>query len=105
MINVTLFKENGKVVRVRALGHSGLADHGSDILCAAVSAVVQTAYLAIYDIEKSVEYTSDEEQGLFEFAIPYKADRHDIDVIIRAMYLGLKDLSSGYPQNLNLEEA
>ncbi|MDE6201139.1 MAG: ribosomal-processing cysteine protease Prp [Clostridiales bacterium] len=100
MITVKLFGKNGKIVGVKTSGHSGLAESGNDILCAAVSTLVQTAYLAISDIYGDVAYKKSDD-GLFEFNVP---DGHDADVIIRAMYLGLQDLSSGYPQNLKLEE-
>lgn len=105
MITVTLFKKDGCVVRVCAVGHSGLGEAGSDVLCAAVSTLVQTAYLAVVDIAGEVGYRSDAKRGYFDFSVPNVADRHDIDVVLRAMYIGLKDLSSGYPQNLKLEEA
>ena len=100
MITVKLFGKNGKITGVRSSGHSGLAESGNDILCAAVSTLVQTAYLAISDIYGKVDYKKGD--GLFEFNVP---EGHDAEVIIRAMYLGLQDLSSGYPQNLKLEEA
>ncbi|MDE6029531.1 MAG: ribosomal-processing cysteine protease Prp [Clostridiales bacterium] len=100
MITVTLFKTDGKITGVRTCGHSGLADSGNDVLCAAVSTLVQTAYLAISDIYGKVDYKR--KDGLFEFRVP---QGHDAEVIIRATYLGLQDLSSGYPQNLKLEEA
>lgn len=105
MITVTLFKQNGSVVRVKASGHSGLAESGSDVLCAAVSTLVQTAYLAISDIVGKLDHKRDDEKGYFEFEVPFGNARHDIEVIIRAMCVGLSDLSSGYPQNLKLEEA
>lgn len=103
MITVRLFHENGRVVRVQTAGHSGLAQSGNDVLCAAVSTLVQTAYLALSDITGSeLEYAR--ESGRFCFDVPSGRFAHDADVVIRAMYLGLKDLSSGYPQNLKLEE-
>ncbi|NPV72015.1 MAG: ribosomal-processing cysteine protease Prp [Firmicutes bacterium] len=39
--------ERSDIVTVRAEGHSGYAPSGSDIVCAAVSAVVQTAVLGV----------------------------------------------------------
>lgn len=103
MITVTLFKTDGKFSKVRSVGHSGLADRGNDILCAAVSALVQTAYLAITDKYGNTQCVK--RDGLFEFFVPYGADSNDAQVIIGAMCVGLKDLSSGYPQNLKMEEA
>lgn len=105
MITVSFFKKNGKIVKVSAHGHSGLAERGADVLCAATSALVQTAYLAVADIVGDVGYTRNEEKGEFEFTIPETcAFRHDIDVVLRALSVGLKDLQSGYPQNIKLEE-
>lgn len=100
MITVKLFVKDGKVIGVRSSGHSGLGNSGNDILCAAVSTLVQTAYLAISDIYGEVAYQKCD--GFFEFNVP---EGHDAEVIIRAMQVGLQDLSSGYPQNLKLEEA
>ncbi len=104
MISVTFFKENGNVVKVSAQGHSGLAESGSDILCAAVSALVQTAYIAIKDISDCVEYSRDGKNGKFVITVRRLGDMHDADVILRALYVGLTDLESGYPQNLKIEE-
>ena len=100
MITVKLFCKDGKVTGVFTSGHSGMAESGSDLLCAAVSTLVQTAYLAISDIYGKVDYTK--KDGHFKFDVP---GDHDAQVIIRAMQVGLQDLSSGYPQNLKLEEA
>ena len=98
MISVKLFNRNGKVVKVSADGHSGYGEHGSDVVCAAVSAIVQTAYLAIKDAG------GDSERGLFEFTVG-DANRHDCDVILRAMAVGLHDMAEGFPQNIKLEES
>jgi len=82
----------------------GKSERGNDILCAAVSTLVQTAYLAISDIAGEVKYTRDKKSAKFEFEVPDGEHNHDADVILRAMRIGLQDLSSGYPQNLKLEE-
>lgn len=100
MIKVKLLVNADRIIGVRASGHSNLDKSGNDILCAAVSTLIQTAYLAIVDIYGDIPYK--ERDGYFEFNVP---DGHDADVIIRAMQVGLQDLASGFPQNLNLEEA
>ena len=100
MITVKLIRKDGNVIGVKTSGHSGIAESGCDLLCAAVSTLVQTAYLAISDICGKVNYKKND--GLFEFDVPCN---HDAQVIIRAMQVGLQDLSSGYPQNLKLEES
>jgi len=105
MIAVTFFEENGSVTRVRACGHGGVGEHGSDILCAAVSALVQTAYLAIKDMGCDVQYVRDTEVGLFEFSLGALTDaqRHDTNVVLRALRVGIDDIQSGYPRNIKTE--
>lgn len=99
MTTVTFFYENGVIVKVRAAGHSGYAEHGSDVVCAATSTLVQTAYLAVKDLGVETEFVRDEKKGLFQFAIAADCDkRHDVDVILRALLVGLEDLRGGYPQ-------
>ncbi len=104
MITVKLSHTDGVVTKVSASGHSGYAKSGGDVVCAAVSTLVQTAYLAIADVVGDIRYERDAARGYFEFEIPSLGDRHDADVILRAMVVGLKDLSSGYPQYIKLEE-
>lgn len=104
MITVKLFRTDGAITEVRASGHSGYAEYGNDIVCAAVSTLVQTACLAITELIGDIPYKTDEKNALFAFSIPKVSDRHDIDVILNAMLAGLKNLSSGYPQNIKLEE-
>ncbi len=104
MIKVSFFETNGTVERVRAVGHSGYAESGSDVVCAAVSTLVQTAYLAIKELGCDASYVRDEKTGLFEFTV--KADgqkRHDADVILHALGVGLRDLESGYGEYVGLE--
>ncbi len=103
MIEVSFFKRDGRTVKVKCVGHSGLAQSGQDLLCAAVSTLIQTAYIALNDISSGLGYKR--KDGFFEFDVPSGEAAHDADVIVRAMYLGLKDLQSGFPQNLKLEEA
>ncbi|MDE7463532.1 MAG: ribosomal-processing cysteine protease Prp [Clostridiales bacterium] len=104
MIKVSFFQDNGRTYKVRAIGHSGYAESGSDIVCAAVSTLVQTAYLAIKDLGANVEFKRDEDRALFEFRIERETDiDHDIQVIIRALRVGAEDLRSGYPQFITTE--
>lgn len=104
MITVSFFTDkDGNVTRVRLSGHSGYAESGSDIVCAAVSTLVQTAYLAIEDLGTSTSYVRDESKPLFEFEIGSGPKRHEADVILRALVVGLNDLRSGFPQYIKTE--
>ena len=52
MIEVRLHKKKGRICAFELSGHSGYADAGSDIVCAAASSAAQFAILGIEDTEK-----------------------------------------------------
>lgn len=49
MIRVNAKLESGDII-IDVKGHSGYAPHGQDIVCAAVSAILQTAVLGLESI-------------------------------------------------------
>lgn len=52
MITVTMTECEKKVVGFQITGHANRGEYGEDVVCAAVSAVVQTAILGITDVLK-----------------------------------------------------
>lgn len=47
-----MFREKGRPVGFEAKGHTGYADEGSDIVCAAVSALTQAAAIGLLEVIK-----------------------------------------------------
>ena len=52
MVNIVVFKENGKVT-IKMDGHAGHGKPGEDIVCAGVSAIIQTALLGLNEISNN----------------------------------------------------
>ena len=52
MINITVKEENGHI-NIDVNGHANYAPHGQDIVCAGVSAIVQTTLLGLEAIADS----------------------------------------------------
>lgn len=46
------FRKNGSIIGYRANGHSGYSEHGSDIVCAALSAALQLPLISLQEILK-----------------------------------------------------
>lgn len=53
MVEVTVFSRGGRTIGFSLSGHANRGEYGSDIVCAAISAVSQTAILGITDVLKS----------------------------------------------------
>ena len=106
MVHVKLEKKGEDVTKVEAKGHAGYAKYGKDIVCAAVSSVMQTALLGVKDVsDANVSYVSNDETGYLSFTITDATEdvRVKQQAILRAMELGLRDLEKGYKAYVKME--
>lgn len=84
-------------------GHSGYADSGSDIVCAAVSAMVMLVCNVLTEKDKDgVIVSSDSESG----TVSLKLKKGKQTELSRILIEGLKDeliaLSDDYPENIKV---
>lgn len=107
MVNVKFSTQNGMFVGVECTGHCEYADQGEDIVCAALSSVIQTAVLGLMRVVGvNIGYETDEKTGYLKAILPKtlkKSDAHDADVILRTAYLGVSDLHETFSDYITLE--
>ena len=107
MTNVKFSRKNGKFVGVECSGHSEYTEYGSDVVCAALSSVVQTAVLGLMQVVGiNVAYEIDEEKGYLKATLPQNLSAeqaHDADVILKTAYLGASDLYEQFSDYINVE--
>ncbi|MDR2090292.1 MAG: ribosomal-processing cysteine protease Prp [Clostridiales bacterium] len=107
MTNIKFFKRDGGFFKIICDGHTGFGVEGEDIVCAALSSIVQTAVLGVLQIAAvNAEFKRDEERGYLELTLPEnitERQRHDANVILSTLYLGAADLYSGYSDFIELE--
>lgn len=106
MTTVTVgYKEH--IVSIEAEGHAGFADHGEDIVCAAISVLMQTAVnslIAVAGIEQFI-FDADEATSYMYLELPANmndSQSHDSDVIMRTVLTGLKGIAEAYPEHIKL---
>jgi len=99
VIEVVIVKRpGGPVVEIKVIGHSGYAPSGSDIVCAAVSAIVQTAILGLKNVP-GVDVKDRIGDGKLECRIVRATGagaQCQVDAITTTMVLGLKDIEKSY---------
>lgn len=96
MITVTVRRKCGRAAGFRCLGHSGYAESGKDIVCAAVSALVINTVNAIGKFTASdFDLDTEEETGRIDFSLKAEPD-HDAELLLDAMLLGLQDIQNNY---------
>ena len=113
MTKITFFKRNGVYYGFRETGHSGYADAGEDIVCAALSAMTM---LIVNTVEVSyasdVEYTIDEDTADITVKVPAALDpseenetkRFAISGLIQGYFIQLMDMLEDYYDYLSVEE-
>ena len=107
MTNVTIEKQNGSIVKVTCDGHTNYGESGEDIVCAALSSIVQTAVLGLFKVaEINIDMERDDERGYLMFALPKtitEEEQKKADIITETMLLGISDLNEGFSDFIELE--
>lgn len=97
MTSITIIKsKNGEYKEVTCQGHTGYADAGSDIVCAAVSMLVINTINSLEELtDTKMEVASSEEDGFINCQLkgPLGADAA---LLLDSMILGLKNVVSQY---------
>lgn len=99
MIAVEIKKnEQGFIKGFTVSGHSDYGEHGSDIVCSAVSALTQTALLGLKNIA-NIKVLYSIKDGFLSCDIPEIKDRDEMlksCAILDTMVLGLMNIKKNY---------
>ena len=112
MTKITFFRSGGSFYGFREQGHTGYADEGQDILCAALSAmtmlIVNTIELAYAsDVDYSVNEGATEIKVMSKAALAEFEDddqkRYAVSGLFCGYFYQLNDLTEEYYDNLSVE--
>lgn len=105
MITVEIFSGNDeKILGYQVSGHAGFADSGEDIVCAAVSGIVQTAVLGL-DHYLSVSPNLEIKDGWLKCMLPDTINIEELEkaqIILRTMELGLLSTQESYNKYIRI---
>lgn len=96
----------GDIVKVELDGHTGYAESGSDIVCAAVSAVVFSTFNGVEKVV-GIDIGYEQADGYLLVVLPESIKtekRKNINILLESMVLFLKDLATQYPDNIQIAE-
>ena len=104
MTRVTVIKSKGHIVSLVADGHTGYGVEGEDVVCAALSSVIQTAVLGLMRVA-GINAEVETDEGYLSLELPKlnEQDRHNADMILDTMLCGIADLNEGYSDFIELE--
>ena len=106
MTRCEFFTENERITGFSVSGHSGYSEAGSDIVCAAISAVVAMAETTINDVcgAKAKVRVKDEDARV-TLTLPTSCDEEDaVQAVLAGMMLTLSALRDDYPDYIEVLE-
>lgn len=104
---VTFYRRSdGALVGYRAVGHTGYAEAGADIVCSAVSALTQTTLNGLQNVLKApVEYAIDDRKALLEARLSAAIPENQLQqaqILLKTLLQGLQAIERSYPRNVRI---
>ena len=106
MTRCEFFTEEDRITGFSISGHSGYAEAGSDIVCAAISAVVTMAEATINDVcgAKAKVRVKDEDARI-TLTLPTSCDEEEtVQAVLAGMMVTLCNLRDDYPDYIEVME-
>jgi len=104
MVTVTIEEDSqGRLSSFVATGHAGWADKGNDVVCAAVSALLQAAWLGLTEVAK-VKVDGARSEGELRLRWPEEVrDRADVKAIVETAQRSIETIALQYPDHVQTE--
>ena len=106
MTRCEFFTEGERINGFSVSGHSGYAEAGSDIVCAAISAVVTMAEATINDVcGAKAKVRVKDEQARITLTLPASCDEEEtVQAVLAGMMVTLLSLQEDYPDFIEVLE-
>lgn len=103
MTYITVFKKDDKYLKIEAVGHSGYAEYGCDIVCAGISTLLQTLAVSIKNLTNcECELTQNEKLAFMSIEVKNPNDKSQL--IFQSVLLGLNGIHENYKKYLKIKE-
>jgi uncharacterized protein YsxB (DUF464 family) len=106
MTRCEFFTEDDRITGFSVSGHSGYAEAGSDIVCAAISAIVTMAEATINEVcGAKAKVRVKDEQARITLTLPTSCDEEEaVQAVLSGMMLTLLSLREDYPDYIEVLE-
>lgn len=106
--NTVIFYKSadGRLIGYRAQGHTGYAEAGYDIVCAAISALTQTTLNGLQNVLKApVAAEIDDRSALLEACLTPEVSENQLQqaqLLLETLLQGLQAIERSYPRNVRI---
>lgn len=105
MTEISFYFSNKAVTGVTTCGHCGYSKKGTDIVCAAVSSLIQTLEIGLSTVAQisslDMSYNLD---NITRTAKWSPSDYEKVSLLVDSIRLALKAIEAKYPKNLKIKD-
>ncbi|MBQ3080545.1 MAG: ribosomal-processing cysteine protease Prp [Clostridia bacterium] len=98
--------EDGRLWGFEASGHAGYGEYGTDIVCAAISALTQSTVGGITEvIGAKVHHRMDEKTGYLQMTLSNETDEETVEkaqILLKTLKMALTEISKDYPGTIRI---
>ncbi len=105
MVEIIVFRENGKIVGFKVSGHANFADEGEDIVCAAISALGLTGVFATEKLCQLQEQMVEPDKGQLILEVPSNLNEEQqrtAETVIETVVIGMYATAKNYPEYVSI---
>ncbi len=107
MTKITFFKNKNFLVGFEVTGHSGYADEGGDIVCAAVSSMTQMTIVGLKEILKlNLNTKKDEKKAYLICKIAKNSTQNEIEKaqdFLKTLKISIEHVEKDYKKYIKME--
>lgn len=107
MTKIKFFKRQDKFMGFECSGHTGYAEYGKDILCAALSGMTQSCMMGLTKVLKiNILIKKNDDDGYLKIELPKKITEDNLrlsQILFDTLYISIKDLIDGYSKYISME--
>ena len=107
MINILIIKSKQNIITVEATGHSGYAEEGNDIVCSAISTLMQNLANGLTEVVKAnAKVIVDEDIPHLSVTLS-EQDKEKCkyaQMLMQTTVLSLKEVANGYSKFIKIKE-
>lgn len=98
MITSKFYIKNHEIIGFHVSGHAGYAEHGSDIICSAVSVLSMSIANGITEVLKIQPEIDIDEDGMLKLSLRKNSEEEisRSEVLLRTMLINMQDLEKNY---------
>ena len=105
MINITIVQIKKNITTIEATGHSGYAEAGNDIVCSAVSTLMQALAVGLTEVVKvSADVKIDETIPYMNICLNENITNTNVQTLMQTTMLSLKQVANEFTKHIKIKE-